>query len=623
MNVREKFWMGGCTQEEIETALPSTGSSKSYCSLGSAARYFRIMNGIRPVVSYHTAPYKALSLAGPGAKIEFSDFSVLNTGQAPQVETVVRLSWQKDFLILKADCFDPHPERILAGNKADESGIWNGDELEIFFGLRGGEFFQWQLCIGAGGGRFDSLGSYLRWHADTVVDSSGWHAEIRLPLCELPLREARLSLNVCRQIPHLKEYLSWSPVQTKFEQIGNHGDLFFTSWKQAFFQLTGKIAEQPLDRRSFEALVTGNSISALALTDGPFLLQPTGNRISVLWKTAGSCAGALEYRKRGEKRWKTVYADLNNAVLDQRSSSHRADLSGLTSGAEYEYRLKSFHSDNGGGPVLFPENGCFHFRGPGKSRENLSFMFISDLHSQTQILSRWLELGKDCDFILYGGDYLGSSPCIGSYMSSFLKRQHEISPEQPAVVVRGNHEFDAPFASDFQFLTFHSGKTYDCFSLGKICFLILDAGNVHDDESSMGIHHSTGMIRKECVWLEKILQSETWRKAECRLAVMHMPPYTSKRYDGKAAQKLADVLSAGEIRPDLMLCGHLHKYGRWGFRGMPDPFPPLSGDLPEIGFPVICNANNTALLVRCAADRIDVEAFDDSRKVFDRITVTI
>lgn len=582
------------------------------------------MNGFRPVVSYHTAPYKALALARPGAEIEFSDFSVLNTGQEPQVKTVVRLTWQNDFLILKADCFDPHPADILAGNTADESGIWNGDELEIFFGLRSGEFFQRQLCIGAGGGRFDSAGSYDRWHADTEIDRSGWHAVIRLPLTELPLHEARLSFNVCRQIPHLKEYLSWSPVQTKFEQIGNHGDLFFTSWEQAFFQMTGKIAEQPLDRRSFEVLITGNSISALTLTDGPFLLQPARNRISVLWKTAGSCAGSLEYRKGGENQWNTVYAGLNNAVLDQRRSCHRADLFGLTSGADYEFRLKSFHSDNGGKPVSFPENDCFHFRTFCENRDDLSFMFISDLHSQTNILSRWLTLGKECDFMLYGGDYLASSPCIGSYMNSFLRRQREISPEQPAVVVRGNHEFDAPFASDFQFLTFHSGKTYDCFPIGKTCFLILDAGNVHDDESSMGIHYSTGMVAEECEWLEKMLLSDAWLQAKYHLAVMHIPPYTSKRYDGKTARTIAQVLSTGKIRPDLMLCGHLHKYGRWGFHNdLSDSFPPLSDDLPELGFPVICNANDSALLIQCTANRISVMAIDGTGKTFERITLNV
>ena len=46
MSWRDKLWMWGYTQEEIGTPLPFTGSSKSFCSLESAARYFGMNNTV-------------------------------------------------------------------------------------------------------------------------------------------------------------------------------------------------------------------------------------------------------------------------------------------------------------------------------------------------------------------------------------------------------------------------------------------------------------------------------------------------------------------------------------------------------------------------------------------------
>ena len=46
MSWRDKLWMWGYTQEETGITVPFTGSSKSYCSLESAARYFGMNNTV-------------------------------------------------------------------------------------------------------------------------------------------------------------------------------------------------------------------------------------------------------------------------------------------------------------------------------------------------------------------------------------------------------------------------------------------------------------------------------------------------------------------------------------------------------------------------------------------------
>lgn len=46
MSWRDKLWMWGYTQEKIGVSVPFTGSTKSYCSLESAARYFGMNNTV-------------------------------------------------------------------------------------------------------------------------------------------------------------------------------------------------------------------------------------------------------------------------------------------------------------------------------------------------------------------------------------------------------------------------------------------------------------------------------------------------------------------------------------------------------------------------------------------------
>ena len=112
------------------------------------------------LVSYHTTPYKALSLPPSGQAAVFDDFCCFGSGKAAELRTVVKMYCSDNELVINVDCLDDEPEKINACNTPGSDDLWAGDLLELFFGAIAPEPWQIQLCVGAGGGRFDSQGCY-------------------------------------------------------------------------------------------------------------------------------------------------------------------------------------------------------------------------------------------------------------------------------------------------------------------------------------------------------------------------------------------------------------------------------------------------------------------------------
>ena len=59
------------------------------------------------LVSYHTTPYKALSLPAAGSVIEFDDFCCFASGRAAELRTIVKMYRTADELVMNVDCLEP------------------------------------------------------------------------------------------------------------------------------------------------------------------------------------------------------------------------------------------------------------------------------------------------------------------------------------------------------------------------------------------------------------------------------------------------------------------------------------------------------------------------------------
>ena len=576
------------------------------------------------LISYHTTSYKALALPDENPVV-FDDVVQYQTGAVPELATRVEMQRRGDQLCMKVLCFDSKP--VNASNTPGCASVWSGDILEIFFGAIAPEPWQLQLCVGAGGGRFDSQGRYEEWSAETVLTSFGWQADIRIPFHFLRLQDLSVGFNICRQSPAHGEEMNWSVLKRNFHEAENYGELFFCDYNTAFLAKTGTPAPKtPLTRAEFEAAVAAKMIPAWQVVHGPFLLNPDCGRISISWNTAGMCGALLEYREQGSSEWLIQPADEKNGILEQSHSIHRVELEGLKPGGRYEYRLKSIR------PVAetletFPADGSvFSFTVFSPERMDFSFGLCSDLHSNEMTFRRLLELPQtaETDFWVMLGDLLshasGPEACYDGFLDTAVRFY---AAEKPLVFVRGNHEQIGLFASDYSLMGHFSGHTWYMFRQGKTAFIVLDAGNDHPDEPGQGIHRNDAMTREEARWLDRAVRCDLWKNASFRLALIHIPPFRDS-YDSNMTMRLIHAFPADVPGIDLMFSGHVHKY----FRLMPDGFLvlPLGGhrklkNPPHVPFPVIANDTCTGLFVEVASDSVIVTARKTDGSIVDSFRI--
>ena len=226
------------------------------------------------LVSYHTTPYKALALPHENETVSFSDLVCYKTGEPHDLTTDVEISRDRENLYLKVYCRENDPSQVKAGNTPDAASVWSGHLLEIFFGAIAPEPWQLQLCVGAGGGRFDSQGRYDEWSAKTELTPYGWFADIRIPLNFLLIQDLSVGFNLCRASSSPRP-ANWSVVEHGFHEAENYGELFFCDYDTAFLAKTGSCPpKRNLTRAEFEAAVSERLVPAWQVEHGPFLFNP-------------------------------------------------------------------------------------------------------------------------------------------------------------------------------------------------------------------------------------------------------------------------------------------------------------------------------------------------------------
>ena len=577
------------------------------------------------LVSYHTTPYKALSLPPSGQAAVFDDFCCFGSGEVAELRTVVKMYCSDNELVIDVDCLDDEPEKINACNTPGSDDLWAGDLLELFFGAIAPEPWQIQLCVGAGGGRFDSQGCYSQWRAECSVSSCDWHAEIHLPLSFLKIQDLSVGFNICRQNPARSAYYNWALLKNNFHETENYGEIFFCSYDTAFLAKCNALPPAGgLSRQSFEQTVAAQMVPAWQVSNGPFLLNPDCGRVSINWATAGMCAAMVEYRLQGTEEWRVCNIDECNGVLEQDHTCHRAELEDLQENAVYEYRLKSLV------PVsleekVFPADGSVYaFKTFGRGCGDFSFGICSDLHSNNERLRLFLQLKefRNCDFFVLLGDLLSHISGHEAFYTGLLDSASELyARNRPLVFVRGNHEQVGLFTGSYSLMQHFTNRTHYMFQQGNCCFAVLDVGSDHPDDA---VHRNEAMVRAQQDFLADAARSAMWKNADFRIILIHIPPADGSFH----AQKSCDLLAAlpeDAPQPDLLIGGHYHKY----FRLTPneEPFTPLgkvaNSDLSKKHpFTVIANDVCTALRADISGKTLQITAVTESGDIIDRYSIT-
>ncbi len=578
-------------------------------------------------VSYFSKKYKAIALS-PGKEVLIEDIRQFRTGRVPAGKTKVRIWQSSGMLNIVIFCFEPDSTQIRANVSEDGMGIWEDDLVEVFFGAIDPVPWQVQLAVGAGGGRFDSQGSYGSWHAHCMPMpiQKGWIVRIGIMLDMLPMQNLRMGFNICRQSVARQEFSTWAVLETAFHEVENYGELFFCDYQTAWLMKTGKEHKKSLNRRNFEKEVVELAIPSEQVAHGPFLSNPAQNTMTISWATAGLSAAMLEYKKEGTGKWEEFPVGRENGILRRNSRLHIAHLSGLEADTSYQYRLLNWSSLLHK-RVFFPQQAPLTFRTLSAAPCAFSFAACSDIHSNVMMLKTLMQLPevRETTFLVNLGDMLSRMSGPDAFYDGFLDLQSGVyAKEKPLVFVRGNHEQVGIFAADYlQMLPHPSGKTYYTFQHGAVFFLVLDAGDDKADEPG-GLSCNSQLQEEQRLWLQLVAQSEAYQKASFRIALLHMPPYNDE-YSSMASRSILSGIP--ESRPlDLLLCGHVHQYFRMlPFSGECRCFgkaPKVSmKKTPLLPFTVVGNDTNTLVQVEVTQENLQVRVLDCQGACIDQFEV--
>lgn len=348
------------------------------------------------------------------------------------------------------------------------------------------------------------------------------------------------------------------------------------------------------------------------IMEGPFLVAPTQDGVTVVWKTDTDCHSRIEY---GESAELGNLAEVFRHGFVPVGTTHSIRLSGLTSGKTYHYKtvstrvvkLKAYWPEKG----LSIESKVCKFTVPDPENKTVTFSFLADTqHEDVRRLGSNLDVvnWESIEFLVHGGDAFEAIESEDQLFGKFLHPVTERLEHKPLVFVRGNHDMRGSFARQlYGYLPTHSGEFYYSFDAGPVHFLVLDTGEDKDDDTNVygGLNRTAPYREQEFAWLQDHIQTDQRiKEAPFRIILMHAPNWGW--VDGKS-DKWTDLANRAGV--DLVISGHRHRYS-WN---------PAGTD--ERNYGVLVVGQDQAAHVEASSTEIKVVVTDTSQGVVGKISV--
>ena len=279
--------------------------------------------------------------------------------------------------------------------------------------------------------------------------------------------------------------------------------------------------------------------------------------LSISWK--GDAAGPETLQLDGVTGEKQRFTAVRERILKSDYYRYHVELSGLTQGREYRYKIGGF------------EGG---FRVPQES-DVTRFLYLGDVQFQEsmeeyeewgQMVRRAYREHPDLDFAVIGGD-LVNSPGELPQWEAFLEAC-DVFAKLPLATVAGNHEgvhsnytYQKLFALPDDAEEDQSGEEFYSLDFGNVRMLMMDSSFLTEERrQSMG----------KDAWAKEEQRVEAWirsRTGSCEkpwlAAVIHHPVYGMHDEDTVSPQirrLWAPLLETGGVR--IVFSGHQHLYQR-------------------------------------------------------------
>ena len=545
----------------------------------------------------------------------FDDFQLRLPKVTPvTAQTEVRLFHNGHSLFIGVICHEPSG---IIHSGALENQFSSLDRVEIFLGSMEPYPSCIQYAVAPGGMRYSGDGDAKAWKSVTSVHDAYWSSEIEVPFTKFHCINMTVRFNICRSRVEVAEQQVWEDVGPDFLTIARFGEICLTSYDDAARAKYNYYGNAPLSREEYEKLNQTRSIPNHMLRCGPWLYDPSYDAITVGWCNAGPSPSALEYRKKGDEQFNVALSHYEAGVWDKGQTLHKARLTRLEPGAEYEYRVCNYLPD-AKTSICFPDERPLSFTLPSPDAGECRFLIITDIHGKRFTLEHFLKNTKlldKCDFIVNMGDMLTNSNGHVPIFEGYLDAETSFISRHPMFNLRGNHETRGIQPTSYLNLFGHqNGKSYFMFNVGKLCIIGVDGAEDYINEKTLPY------ILEQNQWLREIIKTPAFMNAEKRVLLSHMPLLERGKYSDVMQKLLEDVFIGDKplASIDVMLSGHTHRasftepnhdtYFRFFLDGTEQrPCIPVP-------FPIVCNSGPghqepsfTALYVEYANGSLKVD----------------
>lgn len=351
----------------------------------------------------------------------------------------------------------------------------------------------------------------------------------------------------------------------------------------------------------------------------PYLQNPVGNGITVMWETTVPAYCWVEYGTDTTqlKRARTI---VDGQVVCN-NYLHKIRIDGLQPGQKYYYRVCSQEI------LLYQaykkvfgntaQSAFSEFTLPATDTDSFTAVVFNDLHQHTQTFRSLCQQIKNVnyDFVVFNGDCV-DDPVDHNQATSFISELTEgvCGGRIPTFFMRGNHEIRNAYSIGLRdHYDYVGDRTYGSFNWGDTRIVILDCGEDKPDDHWVyyGLNDFTQLRNEQVDFLKKELSSKEFKKAGKRVLIHHIPLYGN---DGKnlCANLWTKLLEKAPF--NISLNAHTHKYAYHPKGELGNNYPVIIGG----GYKM---DGATVMILEKKKDELRVKVLNAKGKILLDITV--
>ena len=351
----------------------------------------------------------------------------------------------------------------------------------------------------------------------------------------------------------------------------------------------------------------------------PYLQNPVGNGITVMWETTVPAYCWVEYGTDTTqlKRARTI---VDGQVVCN-NYLHKIRIDGLQPGQKYYYRVCSQEI------LLYQaykkvfgntaQSAFSEFTLPATDTDSFTAVVFNDLHQHTQTFRALCQQIKNVnyDFVVFNGDCV-DDPVDHNQATSFISELTEgvRGDRIPTFFMRGNHEIRNAYSIGLRdHYDYVGDRTYGSFNWGDTRIVMLDCGEDKPDDHWVyyGLNDFTQLRNEQVDFLKKELSSKEFKKAGKRVLIHHIPLYGN---DGKnlCANLWTKLLEKAPF--NISLNAHTHKYAYHPKGELGNNYPVIIGG----GYKM---DGATVMILEKKKDELRVKVLNAKGKILLDITV--